>query len=44
MTNNSITSEQQVRINNIKAGKRPGGLSDAEWEYVRKNPVEAVIR
>jgi hypothetical protein len=39
-----ITQEQQARIDAIKAGKRPGGLSDAEWEWVRTHPVEAVTR
>ena len=44
MTNTSITAEQQARIDKIKAGKRPGGLSDAEWQRVRANPIEAVTK
>lgn len=39
-----VTAEQQRRIDLIRSGKRPAGLSDAEWEWVRKHPVEAVTK
>ncbi len=40
----NITSEQAKRIEAIRAGKRPGGLSDTEWAWVREHSVEAVTK
>jgi hypothetical protein len=39
-----LADAQRSTIDRIKAGQRPAGLSDAEWEWVREHPVEAVTR
>ena len=38
-----LTVEEKATVARIRAGVRPAGLSDAEWEWVKEHPVESAL-